>query len=362
MDDLDWLDYDEDETEVSHVVGLVASLVSRAIVAGATTARLDPGEEETRVRFRVKGDLIEEQPFAAEHHLKAVARLKILAGMDICERRLPQSGSFAHEEGHRLFDVVAETLPTHHGERVTLHLTEDTRRLFDLDQLGLAADHHEALVGLLAERHGVLLVAAPSGAGRTATLYAVARHLADAGRDVLTCEDPVDQPVPGLAQVQVDTPIGMTFARVLEASLRQDPDAIVVGEIRDQETSDLVMKAALAGCLVVAVMHTADASGTLVRLLDMGLEPHLVTAAVRGVLAQRLVPRAAPEEGDIGVFELLVVDDATRRLLREGATRARIREAARKAGMRTLREDGERKAEAGLTTMPDVLRLTPADP
>jgi general secretion pathway protein E len=378
------------------VIRLVNALLFQAAKDGASDVHVEPYEREVAVRFRIDGMLVDVLRPPARMHPAIASRVKIMAGLDIAERRLPQDGRIAIRVAGRDVDVRVSLVPTAFGERIVLRLLERGAALTELSELGLAAGTAAGLDRLLEQSHGILLVTGPTGSGKTTTLYAALRRLATGERNIMTIEDPVEYRLRGIGQMQVKPSIDLTFAAGLRAVLRQDPDVILVGEIRDRETVEIAMQAALTGHLVFSTLHTTDAAGATTRLLDMGVEPFLIASSVIGVLAQRLVrrpcPRCAvagpptPEErlalgpaapatlrhagpgcetcrgtgyrGRIGIHELLVVDDPVRALLMARSDAAAVRRHAGAAGMATLRDDGFAKVRAGLTTVAEVLRAT----
>jgi general secretion pathway protein E/type IV pilus assembly protein PilB len=319
--------------------------------------------------------------------------------MNIAEKRLPQDGRSRITLEGRTVDLRVSSLPTVHGEAVVLRLLEQEQARLGLGELGLDRDMQQTLKRLLALPDGIVLVTGPTGSGKTTTLYACLHHLNQPDRKIITVEDPVEYEIAGINQVPVRAAVGMTFAAALRAMLRQAPNVIMVGEIRDRETAEIAITAALTGHLVFSTLHTNDAPGAVTRLLDLGVEPFLVASALRAVVAQRLVRRSCPEcarpqtpapgapgggrrettsefpevalacpvcagtgyRGRLGIFELLLVDGEMQELIHGGAGAARLRRHARAGGMRTLREDGLRKAREGSTTIEEVLAETVAD-
>jgi general secretion pathway protein E len=378
------------------VIRLVNALFFQAVRDGASDVHVEPYERALAVRFRLDGVLHDVLSPPPALHASLVSRLKIMAGLDIAERRLPQDGRIRLRVAGRDVDVRVSIVPTGFGERVALRILDRAAALLDLADLGLAPASSRALDRLLAQSHGLVLVTGPTGSGKTTTLYAALRRLATGARNIMTIEDPIEYQLRGIAQMQANPRIGLAFATGLRAVLRQDPDVILVGEIRDRETVEIALQAALTGHLVFSTLHTNDACGAVTRLLDMGVEPFLISSSVLGVLAQRLVRRvcstcavdgpptaeerdalaaAAPAtlrhagagcaacratgyRGRTAIHELLVVDDAVRALVMARADAATIRRHATAAGMATLREDGFAKACSGITTLAEVMRGT----
>jgi len=366
------------------VIRLLNALLAQAVKDGASDIHVEPYERGLAVRFRVDGLLHDVLEPPARLAATLASRVKIMAGLDIAERRLPQDGRVAVRVAGRDVDVRVSIVPTAFGERVVLRLLERASALRDLPDLGLAPATAARLERVLGQSHGIVLVTGPTGSGKTTTLYAALRRLAGGERNIMTIEDPIEYQLRGIGQVQASSRIGLTFAAGLRAVLRQDPDVILVGEIRDRETVEIAMQAALTGHLVFSTLHTNDAPGAMTRLVDMGVEPFLISSSVLAVLAQRLLRRvcdgcavpgppgdeprhAGPGcaacrgtgyRGRTAIHELLVVDGPVRALVMARADAAAIRRHATAAGMTTLRDDGLGKARAGITTVAEVLRAT----
>jgi len=366
------------------VIRLLNALLAQAVKDGASDIHVEPYERGLAVRFRVDGLLHDVLEPPARLAATLASRVKIMAGLDIAERRLPQDGRVAVRIAGRDVDVRVSIVPTAFGERVVLRLLDRASALRDLPDLGLAPATAARLERVLAQSHGIVLVTGPTGSGKTTTLYAALRRLAGGERNIMTIEDPIEYQLRGIGQVQASSRIGLTFAAGLRAVLRQDPDVILVGEIRDRETVEIAMQAALTGHLVFSTLHTNDAPGAMTRLVDMGVEPFLISSSVLAVLAQRLLRRVcegcavAGSPGDeprhagpgcatcrgtgyrgrTAIHELLVVDDPVRALVMARADAAAVRRHATAAGMTTLRDDGLGKARAGITTVAEVLRAT----
>jgi len=378
------------------VIRLVNALLFEAVKAGASDIHLEPFERTTAVRFRIDGILHDVLAPPARVHATLAARVKIMAGLDIAERRLPQDGRIRLRVAGRDIDVRVSLVPTGFGERVVLRLLDRAATLLDLPELGLSPSIAASLDRLLAQSHGIVLVTGPTGSGKTTTLYAALRRLRTGERNIMTIEDPVEYQLRGVGQIQVNPRIDLTFASGLRAVLRQDPDVILVGEIRDRETVEIALQSALTGHLVFSTLHTNDAAGAVTRLLDMAVEPFLISSSLLAVLAQRLVrrvcatcgrdgPPGAEERAAFGdatppllrhagsgcadcrgtgfrgrtaIHELLVVDDPIRALIMARSDAGAIRRHATAHGMATLRDDGLAKACAGVTTLAEVLRAT----
>jgi general secretion pathway protein E len=379
------------------VIRVINALLLQALRERASDLHFEPYEARSVVRFRVDGVLhdVLEPPRAL--HAALVSRLKIMASLDIAEKRLPQDGRISLKLGDRAVDVRMSTLPTGSGERVVLRLLDKESAQLDLASLGMAGDTLASVDALIREPHGILLVTGPTGSGKTTTLYAALSRLPRGSANMMTVEDPVEYALDGVAQTQVNPRIELTFARALRAILRQDPDVVMIGEIRDLETAQIAVQASLTGHLVLATLHTNDASSAVTRLADMGVEPYLLSSSLLGVLAQRLVrllcpacKRAAPPtpgeakllaelglpstqvlhapvgcdacnhtgyRGRTGIYELLRVDDAMRHLIHDRTGEFALREAARGAGMRALRHDGARWLAAGATSLAELQRV-----
>jgi len=305
-----------------------------------------------------------------------------MAAMDIAEKRLPQDGRITLRVGGRAIDVRVSTLPTGHGERVVLRLLEKDLSRIDLTKLGMSDRTLTTFDQLFHQPHGILLVTGPTGSGKSTTLYATIRRLDHATSNIMTVEDPIEYELPGVGQTQVNPKIDMSFARALRSILRQDPDIIMIGEIRDLETAQIAVQASLTGHLVLATLHTNDAASAVTRLIDMGIEPFLLSSSLLGVLAQRLVRKLCPRckkpdsrgqgfhpvgcescnhsgyTGRTGIYELLPVDDAIRDLIHAAANDQEIRRTAEAAGMLPLRVDAMRWYAAGITSQEEILRVT----
>ncbi len=360
------------------VVRLINALLTQAVREQASDIHIEAFETRSLVRFRVDGvlrDVIEPQKAA---HGVLVSRIKIMSRLDIAEKRLPQDGRITLRLAGRPIDVRVSTVPTAHGERVVMRLLDKQAGRLNLGGLGLPADTLSALRGLIGQPHGIFLVTGPTGSGKTTTLYSVLSELDTHAANIMTVEDPVEYELDGVGQIQVNPKIDLTFARALRSILRQDPDIVMIGEIRDLETAQIAVQASLTGHLVLATLHTNDAVGAVTRLVDMGIEPFLVASTLLGVLAQRLVRTLCGEchgraqsagatcaacgstgfQGRTGIYELLTVDEALKGLIHDKAAEARIREVAVGQGLRTLYQDGLRVVAEGRTSMEEVLRVS----
>ena len=386
---------DEEAAAEAPVIRLVNLLIMQAVKERASDIHIEPGEAALRTRLRVDGMLSEVNGPPAALHSAVVSRIKVLARLDIAEKRKPQDGRFRLKLEDKEIDLRVSTVPTQFGEKVVMRLLDSAGAVLSLEQLGLDEPLRVQVERLIQAPHGLLLVTGPTGSGKTTTLYASLRLLNSVERNIITIEDPIEYQLAGVNQVQVNPKADVTFASALRSFLRQDPDVIMVGEIRDRETAEIAIQAALTGHFVFSTLHTNDASGSLTRLIEMEIEPFLVASSVIGVLAQRLVRVICPKckepvrppasvsrelrvaqdatlfhgagcasckqtgyKGRIGIFELLPVTEAVKHLIVAKAPAHAIRDAGRAAKMRTLREDGLAKALAGLTTVEEVLRAT----
>ena len=370
------------------IVRLVNDIFSRAVEMGASDIHVEPSEEQLAIRYRVDG-LLQTVLTPPKAHYNAVSsRIKLLAGMNIAERRLPQDGRIDLQTGRAQLDIRVSSVPSMHGESIVLRLLRKDVAVFDLDRLGLDAQTKKQFTDIVAMPHGMFLVVGPTGSGKTTTLYCVMKILNAEDTKIITLEDPVEYQMPGLTQIQVRAQIGLTFASGLRSIVRQDPDIILVGEIRDRETAEIAIHAALTGHLVLSTLHTNDAPGAISRLLDMGVEGFLISSALLGVLSQRLVRRICPEchgsghgtgadaaggakrcrncsgsgfRSRVGIYELMAVNDEIRQAINSHKDSSEIAALARHNGMRTLREDGENKVRDGVTTPAEVARVCQLD-
>ena len=354
------------------IIRMLNALLTQAARDGASDIHIEPYERHSSVRFRVDGTLREVVQPNRALHAALISRLKIMAQLDISEKRLPQDGRISLRIGTRAMDVRVSTLPSAHGERAVLRLLDKSQNKLDLASVGLHGEVLRRLQHLIDQPHGIILVTGPTGSGKTTTLYAALSRL-DAGRsNIMTVEDPIEYELAGVGQTQVNPKIDLTFAKALRAILRQDPDVIMIGEIRDFETAQIAIQASLTGHLVLATLHTNDAASAVTRLTDMGVEPFLLSSSLLGVLAQRLVRKTCTAcagagcavcahtgyHGRTGIFELLVTDDAQRALIHQKASEAELRAAALAAGMVLMRDDGARLVASGVTTAEELVRVT----
>jgi type IV pilus assembly protein PilB len=389
----------EDEANSAPIMRYVDLVMYQAIKEKASDIHFEPFENEFKIRYRVDGALYEMSPPPVHLALPIISRVKVMANMNIAERRIPQDGRIVKQVGEQSVDMRVSSLPTQYGESVVLRVLDRNSVNLNLDNLGLPKHVHEYIQDTIRMPNGIFIVTGPTGAGKTTTLYAALREINTIDTKILTAEDPVEYDVDGIVQVPINEAIGMSFERVLRAFLRQDPDKILVGEMRDLETAQIAIQASLTGHLVLSTLHTNDASGAITRLVDMGTQPFLVAASLEGILAQRLLRTIclncrspyepsesilsqlgiAPHElgdksfytgkgcdtcgntgykGRAGLYELLNVTDPIRELVIERAPAVVIKQKAIELGMTTLREDGLRCIYEGRTTIEEVLKYT----
>lgn len=360
------------------VVQLVNSLLLDAIKQRASDVHLTPFEEDLVVRMRIDGVLSEVRRISKTVQEEVISRIKVAGQMNIAEKRLPQDGRATVCVGDRVIDLRLASMPTSYGERVVIRLLDKSARLYELAEIGMDEKTLRRFSDVIHAEHGLVLVTGPTGSGKSTTLYAALQELDTKSRNAVTLEDPIEYQLDGISQTQINTKKGMTFASGLRSVLRQDPDIIMVGEIRDQETAVMSIQSALTGHLVFSTLHTNDAASAVTRMLDLGIEPYLVSSSVLAVLAQRLVRRICSKcggpsagiesscdqcrgtgyRGREGVYELLVLDDAIRDLIQRRAHASEIRDLGIQHGMRLLREGGMEKVAAGITTAEEIERVT----
>ena len=354
----------EDLLEASNdapIIRMLNALLTQAVKDGASDIHIEPYERSSAVRFRIDGTLREVVQPNRALHAALISRLKIMAELDISEKRLPQDGRISLRIGARAIDVRVSTLPSAHGERAVLRLLDKSEARFTLEALGMSGEVLRAFDRLVHQPHGIVLVTGPTGSGKTTTLYASLQRIDTAGANLLTVEDPIEYELAGIGQMQVNPKIDLTFAKALRAILRQDPDVIMIGEIRDYETASIAIQASLTGHLVLATLHTNDAPSAVTRLTDMGVEPFLLSSSLLGVLAQRLVRKLCLNsgyKGRTGVYELMAADDKVRALIHNRAAESDLLAAAQAAGLHSMREDGQRLVDAGVTSLEEVLSVT----
>lgn len=383
------------------VIRLVNLILQRAVEQLASDIHIEPFESELKVRYRIDGVLNEAESPPSSSSAAVISRIKIMARLNIAERRLPQDGRIMLRVQGKELDLRVSTVPTSFGESVVMRLLDRQSINFDFQSLGFDGKRLDTFIDLLNRQHGILLVTGPTGSGKTTTLYTALSRLNTTERKVITVEDPVEYQLQGINQIQVKPAIGLDFAGALRSILRQDPDVIMIGEMRDLETSRIAIQSSLTGHLVLSTLHTNSAAAGITRLLEMGIEGYLVASTINGILAQRLVRRLAPEtreafeasqelidqhelykytdkrpillyrpcsdalgggyRGRVAIYELLVMNEELRRLLMRCADAATLEQAARRAGLRTLHEEGLRQALSGMTSLEEVLRVTRGD-
>jgi general secretion pathway protein E len=384
-----------DSRDDSPVIRLINALLLQSVRDGASDIHVETQERRLIIRFRVDGvlrDVVEPKRALAP---LLVSRIKVMARLDIAEKRIPQDGRVTLRVGGYDIDVRVSTIPTQHGERVVMRLLDRGSTGLEMAGLGMTEEQTATFSRLLDRPHGVMLVTGPTGSGKTTTLYTALTHLNDRKRNIMTVEDPIEYELPGIAQTQVNTKTGMSFARGLRAILRQDPDVIMVGEIRDQETAEVAVRSSMTGHFVLSTLHTNSAIGSITRLIDMGVERYLLAPMVVGLIAQRLVRRLCEHcrwqdrateaesillgkalkagkkiwraqgcehcngegyKGRLALYEIVAADDELRRMIHDGASEAELTEAARRQGP-SLLDDGIAKMRAGLTTVDEVARV-----
>ncbi len=388
-----------DISDEAPVIKLVNLILFQAVKERASDIHIEPFQKELKVRYRIDGILYQRLDPPKRYQSAIVSRLKVMAKLDIAEKRLPQDGRIPIKIADKDIDIRVSIIPTTFGERVVLRLLDKQSLLLGMEEIGLAPDQHQILQDLISRSNGILLVTGPTGSGKTTTLYAALSQINSPDKNIITIEDPVEYQLWGIGQIQVNPKIGLTFAHGLRSVLRHDPDVILVGEIRDAETAEIAIQAALTGHLVFSTLHTNDAASAATRLVDMEIEPFLVASVVRAIVAQRLIRVICPEckqgyvpepallqqaaiapeqlnggkvyrgrgcpacsetgyRGRTGIYEILLVSETIRQLIMKKADSATIGCQAVGEGMRTLREDGARKIIQGITTLEEVLRVT----
>ncbi|OHB78295.1 MAG: type II secretion system protein GspE [Planctomycetes bacterium RBG_16_55_9] len=384
------------------VIRLVNDILFRALQLRASDIHVHPYESKIQIRYRIDGILYDTLSLNRNVLPLIVSRIKVMAGMDIAERRLPQDGRCSVRLGQREVDLRISTVPTSYGERSVLRLLDKSTGLFGLDELGLDKEDLHKFDSLLNRSHGVIFVTGPTGSGKSTTLYACLNRINSAEKNVITIEDPIEYQLEGISQIQVASKKGMTFATSLRHVLRQDPDVIMVGEVRDIETARMAIQSSLTGHLVFSTLHTNDSAGAVSRLLDLGVEPYLVSSSLIAIIAQRLVRKVCPDckkhvqpaphelrelglgegaehgmnffvgagcekcfqtgyRGRTGIYEMMMIDEKIQDLIYKRESAGKIKRAALNEGLQTLRMDGARKVLAGVTTVSEVLRVTQAD-
>jgi general secretion pathway protein E len=407
-DDLEFIG-DEEEEDIGHlkdlaseapIIKLVNLFITRAVESRASDIHIEPFEDELKVRYRIDGVLSDVESAPKRLQAAIVSRIKIMAKLNIAERRLPQDGRIRLRVGEHEIGLRVSTIPILHGESVVMRILDTESIVIDLETLGFMPDVLSSFDKLIKKPNGIILVTGPTGSGKTTTLYGALDKINSPDKKIITVEDPVEYQLKGINQIQVKPQIGLHFANTLRHIVRQDPDVIMIGEIRDLETAEIAIQSALTGHLVLSTLHTNDTPSAITRLLDMGVENFLLSSTIRGIMAQRLIRVICPsckEEDDsldqmqelralgvedstilykgkgcekctytgfmgrMGIFELLVVDDEMRQLILKKADESRIRQTARKNGMKTLLEDGLDKIRMGVTTLSEIFRVTQED-
>ncbi|MBU1006805.1 MAG: Flp pilus assembly complex ATPase component TadA [Candidatus Omnitrophica bacterium] len=385
--------------EEAPVVKLTNAIMENGIKSKASDIFVEPMEKSLRVRYRVDGVLKEIESLPRNMCEPIVSRIKVMSQLNIAERRLPQDGRFKLKINNSEVDFRVSVLPSSNGEKVALRVLDKAQVMLDIDKMGFEKDSSEILKKCADRPHGMILVTGPTGSGKTTTLYSLLKYVHSEEKNLITVEDPVEYQIQGVNQVSVRSDVGLTFSGALRSILRQDPDVIMVGEIRDFETVDIAIKSALTGHLVLSTLHTTTACGTVVRLVNMGVEPFLIGASLVAIAAQRLVRKLCPKckekyepgeqvlsrfnigsgkkifyrpkgcehcfntgySGRVGICEILTVSPSIRNMILKRGRESEIKELARKEGMRTLREDGLIKAIQGITSLEEILRITVAD-
>jgi len=383
------------------VIRLVNDILFRALQLRASDIHVHPYETKIQIRYRIDGILYDMLSLNRNVLSLVISRIKVMAGMDIAERRMPQDGRCSVRLGQREIDLRISTVPTSYGERSVLRLLDKSTGLFQLDELGLWQDDLKKVDSLLTRSHGVIFETGPTGSGKSTTLYACLNRINSTEKNVMTIEDPIEYQLGGISQMQVSKKKGVTFVTALRHVLRQDPDVIMIGEVRDQETARMAIQSSLTGHLVFSTLHTNDSAGAVSRLLDLGVEPYLVSSSLIAIMAQRLVRKICADckqpyqpgghelrelglgaaaagngffvgagcdkcfqtgyRGRTGIYELMLVDEQIRELIYKRESAGVIKKAAIESGLQTLRMDGARKVAAGITSIAEVLRVTQTD-
>lgn len=354
----------------SPVIRLVNEIISEAMHSGVSDIHFEPGEKNFLVRFRKDGILTVARKLPQRSVSEINSRLKIMASIDIAEKRRPQDGRIHFDDGAKAVDIRVSALPTDYGQKMVLRLLDKGKVIHKLDSLGMTNEQVDACEREIHKPYGMFLITGPTGSGKTTTLYTLLQMIRSPELNISTIEDPIEYKLGGITQTAVNTKIDLTFAAALRTLLRQDPDIIMVGEIRDAETAELAIRAALTGHLVFSTLHTNDAPSAIVRLIDMGVEPFLVASAVNFIVAQRLVRRTCPKcggkepdclvcggsgfKGRVGIFEMMSMSEKIREMIHKGASGTELRQAAIEGGMETLAMDGIKKVNAGLTTKSEI--------
>ncbi|HIE65848.1 MAG: ATPase, T2SS/T4P/T4SS family [Nitrospira sp.] len=397
----------EERSRLAPVIQLVNLILSKAIKMRASDIHIEPGQKECKVRFRIDGLLKDDMRLPKWVQSPLVSRIKILAKLDISERRLPQDGAVRVYAQNRKVDLRVSALPTHHGEKMVLRILDQSKLVIEIEKVGFLEKDVQAVRRMVKKKKGMILVTGPTGSGKTTTLYAIINELRSEVSNLTTVEDPVEYTIEGVNQVQINPDIGLTFASALRSILRQDPNIIFVGEIRDLETAEIAFRAAMTGHLVLSTIHTNDATATITRLIDIGIPRYLVSSAVIGIIGQRLIrklclrckvelpqsdlPSPPPSledhshssgvfpvgpakqgegcnacnysgfSGRVGIFEILTLSSKVKELISSGVTDQELRSAGVVLGMTSMEEDGIEKVKAGITVMDEVLRVVDSE-
>lgn len=395
------IDVTDAEDDDAPIIRYVNAIIFKASTERASDVHIEPFENALKVRFRIDGILYDRASEDKTFQASIVSRIKVMSGLNIAEKRLPQDGRIGLKIAGKDVDIRVSTIPTQFGERIVMRLLDKAAVVLDLEQLGILGNTLDTVVKLINKPHGILLVTGPTGSGKTTTLYACLTRINTPDQNILTVEDPIEYQLDGIGQMQVNSKIGFTFANGLRSILRQDPDVVMVGEIRDVETAEIAVQASLTGHLVLSTLHTNDSAGAITRLVDMGVEPFLVSSSLLAVMAQRLIRRLCSHcrkayplsdqeiaelgvdpksldsrmafkpgaveckncqntgyQGRAGIHELLLIDDEIRSLIMQKADSNMIKAAAKKNGFESLREDGAKKILQGVTSVEEILRVT----
>ena len=348
-----------DDSNEAPVIKLINAVLAEAIKDGASDIHIEPYEEYLSIRFRVDGILKEKLKPSSRVSSLLNARIKIMSNLDIAERRVPQDGRMSLKLGEKWVDIRVSTLPSSYGERIVLRLLDKAEASLDLKELGMNDQVMQNYLDQLKNTSGIILVTGPTGSGKTTTLYSGLSYLNDNTRNILTVEDPIEYALNGIGQTQVNQKVGMSFSKGLRAILRQDPDVVMVGEIRDKETAETAIQASLTGHLVLSTVHTNDAVGAITRLHDMGVEPYLLASTLKLVIAQRLVRKLDKKNefsGRTGIYETLVVDDEIKKLIHENKSENEIKKISNKK-FDSIYQDGLKKVEKGITSEVELKRV-----
>jgi general secretion pathway protein E len=396
MQDLPKIEDLLDEQNDAPIIRMINVILTQAVKAGASDIHIEPFEQSSVVRFRQDGTLRDVISPQRALHAAMVSRIKIMANLDIAEKRMPQDGRMTIRIAGKPIDIRVSSVPTSHGERVVLRLLDKNPAQLNLDALGMGSIIRDRIDRLIRQPHGIILVTGPTGSGKTTTLYSAIARIDAKAMNIMTVEDPVEYDLEGIGQIQVNPRTDLSFSKALRAILRQDPDVVMIGEIRDAETAQIAVQASLTGHLVLATLHTNDSVSAVTRMVDMGIEPFLLASSLSSVVAQRLVRSLCPGchqayaagareqalfpewtlpgtlyraagcsdcggtgyNGRVGIFELLVIDNDIRSLIHDGANEQRIRAAAGPEKLHTLRDDALRWVQDGVTSIEEVLRVS----